>query len=348
MTREGNSPDLRGTGIHPDHWYPLARSHRLKPGKALAASFAGEPIVLVRTQNGTLIALEDRCAHRQVPLSAGVVEGERIRCGYHGWTYDASGKCVDVPYLGKRDVLPNGVRSYPCREAYDFIFIFTGDPAKADDSRFPQIPSWTDPHYKTRTLDRQVGCHYSFMHENLLDMNHQFLHRSLMGSIRPTLLGLKKGPDWVEAVYTFSRAGGGQSFGELFMIEGSSGGPDLREHDVMTIRTQYPYQSLQFTRSDQTKPSLDLWLSYAPVDREQRVNHSIGLMMIKKSAIPGLIHLFWPFIVWFTEGIFLQDRNIVELEQKAHDLQGGDWNQEIFPVIKTLRELLVKQGVPLS
>ncbi len=193
-----------------------------------------------------------------------------------------------------------------------------------------------------------MKCHYSFMHENLLDMNHQFLHRSLMGSIRPTLLGLKKGPDWVEAVYTFSRVGGGQSFGELFMIEGSSGGPDLREHDLMTIRTQYPYQFLQFIRSDQTKPSLDLWLSYAPVDKEQRVNHSIGLMMIKKPSIPGLIHLFWPFIVWFTEGIFLQDRNIVELEQRAHDLQGGDWNQEIFPVIRSLRELLVKQGVPLG
>ena len=70
-----------------------------------------------------------------------------------------------------------------------------------------------------------------------------------------------------------------------------------------------------------------------------------GLMSIRKPAIPGLIHLFWPFIVWFTNGIFAQDRRIVELEQQAHDAQGGDWNQEIFPVIRALREVLVARGV---
>ncbi|MDO8730824.1 MAG: aromatic ring-hydroxylating dioxygenase subunit alpha [Candidatus Omnitrophota bacterium] len=345
--REGNFPDLRNTGTHRDHWYPLARSHKLKPGKALAASFAGEPIALIRTQSGALVALEDRCAHRQVPLSAGVVDGERVRCGYHGWTYDGSGKCVDVPYLGKRDTLPNGVRSYPCREAYDFIFVFPGDPAKADDSRFPVIPTHADPHYKTRTLDREVRCHYSFMHENLLDMNHQFLHRRLMGGIRPTFLGLNAGEDWIEAAYTFKRESGRQSLGEKFMI-GKRSGIKRREHDLMTIRTQYPYQILQFTSAEQEKPSLDLWLAYVPVDRLQRANHSMGLMMIRKPSIPGLLHLFWPFIVLFTEGIFAEDRRIVELEQKAYDDQGGDWNQEIFPVIRGLRELLVRQGVPLD
>lgn len=347
MMREGNVPDLRATGIHRDHWYPLARSHKLKPGKTLAASFAGEPVVLIRTKSGELYALEDRCAHRQVPLSAGVVEGDRIRCGYHGWSYDKSGKCVNVPYLGKRDALPNGVRSYPCREAYDFIFIFPGDPAKADDSRFPVIPSAQDPNYKTRFLDREVRCHYSFMHENLLDMNHQFLHRSLMGGIRPTFLELNGGDGWVEAAYTFRRESGRQSLGEKFMIGSGTGRTKYRDQDIMTIRTQYPYQLLQFTSADQEKPSLDLWLAYVPVDRAQSVNHSMGLMMVRRPSMPGLIHLFWPFIVLFTEGIFAQDRRIVELEQKAHDDQGGDWNQEIFPVIRSLRDLLVRQGVPI-
>ncbi len=66
--------------------------------------------MLVRPAEGPVFALEDRCAHRQVPLSQGVVSGCAVRCGYHGWTYDASGKCVDVPYLGKGK-LPNGVRA---------------------------------------------------------------------------------------------------------------------------------------------------------------------------------------------------------------------------------------------
>jgi hypothetical protein len=53
-------------------------------------------------------------------------------------------------------------------------------------------------------------------------------------------------------------------------------------------------------------------------------------------------------IVWFTEGIFRQDRWIVELEQAAFDAQGADWNQEIFPVIQGLRTVLRDNGVPLA
>ena len=77
------APDLRRAGAHPDHWYPLAWSDELKPGKTFAAQFAGEPIVLVRPQNGALFALEDRCAHRQIPLSRGTVDGCTLRCCYH-------------------------------------------------------------------------------------------------------------------------------------------------------------------------------------------------------------------------------------------------------------------------
>ncbi len=104
--------DLRRVPIHPDHWYPLAWSSEVRRGKALGVHFAGDPIVVVRTESGTIFALEDRCAHRQVPLHAGAVEGESIRCGYHGWTYDCTGRCIDVPYLG-RERLPNGVRAIP-------------------------------------------------------------------------------------------------------------------------------------------------------------------------------------------------------------------------------------------
>ena len=73
--------DLRRVGSHPDHWYPLAWSREVKLGKTYATHFAGEPIVLVRPKEGDVFALEDRCAHRQVPLSQGVVSGCAVRCG---------------------------------------------------------------------------------------------------------------------------------------------------------------------------------------------------------------------------------------------------------------------------
>jgi renierapurpurin 18,18'-hydroxylase len=73
-----------------------------------------------------------------------LVEGCAIRCGYHGWAYNGAGGCVDVPYLGK-DKLPNGVRSYPCREVEGLILVFPGDPARADKVPLPGLGSVSDP-----------------------------------------------------------------------------------------------------------------------------------------------------------------------------------------------------------
>ncbi len=179
--------DLRRIGAHPDYWYPLAWSEELKAGKTLGRRFAGLPIALYRGKSGRVFALEDRCAHRQVPLRLGVVSGDELKCHYHGWTYNGAGRCVNVPYLGV-DRLPAGVRSYPAREVDGLIFVFPGDPALAE-SRLPEsLGSSQRGDYKTRRLNREVACHYTFMHENLFDMNHQFMHRKQMGSIRAQML----------------------------------------------------------------------------------------------------------------------------------------------------------------
>ena len=338
------SIDLRRVGADPDRWYPLAWSRELKPGRAIAVRFAGDPIVLVRPKTGPVYALEDRCAHRQVPLSKGVVEGCAIRCAYHGWRYDAGGQCTDVPYLGKGK-LPNGVRSYPCREVSGIILVFPGNPALAEATPLPGLGSMGDKRYKTRRFGKEVGCHYSFMHENLMDMNHQFLHRRLMGKIRPRFIGQRGGADWIEAKYTFARTGGKQPWGEA-LIFGERRGLTDGDRDVMTIRTEYPYQTLRIHTSD-ALPVMDLWICYVPVDGEQRRNRTFGLLSVHRPKIPLVMDLLWPALIWFTEGIFREDREIVETEQAAHDAQGGDWNQEVFPVIRNLRALLASCGVPI-
>jgi renierapurpurin 18,18'-hydroxylase len=345
----GEPRDLRRTGIHPDHWYPLARSKDVVRGKTLPVSFAGTPIVLVRGEDGVAFALENRCAHRQVPLHLGVVQGERLQCTYHCWTYDRTGRCVNVPYLDRERTLPTGVRSFPCREAYGLVFVYPGDPARLEAAAFPEIPAAADPAYKTRYLDRRVECHYSFMHENLMDMNHQFLHRRWMGRIRTIFLGIREAEDALDVDYTFQRTGGRQPLGERFIItRRSDGGEGAKAKDHMTIRTEYPYQTLRFWTAGTAAPALSIWNVYVPVDREQRTNHTFGLLMVRRPKVPGLIHLLWPAIVWFTENIFREDKRIVEEEQRAFDAQGSDWNQEIFPIILALRRLLVERGVPVA
>jgi phenylpropionate dioxygenase-like ring-hydroxylating dioxygenase large terminal subunit len=342
----GTRIDPRRIKIHPDHWYPVAWSPELKTEKPLAVQFAGDPIVLVRPKEGAVFALENRCAHRQVPLDAGVVEGCAIRCGYHGWTYDASGACTDVPYIGKGK-LPNGVKSYPCREEAGMVFIFPGDPAKA--KNFPKLGSAADPNYKTRRFGREVACHYSFMHENLMDMNHQFLHRRPMGSIVARYLGRRSGEDWIEAQYTFARTAGKQPWGER-LVFGGKRTADVNFKDVMTIRTEYPYQTLRIMPANgDPAPVMDLWIVYTPLDAAQKTIRTFGLLSVHK---PGgklgrlALNAGWPFLIGFTEWIFKEDRHIVEAEQAAHDAQNGDRNQEVFPVIRELTALLTRNGLP--
>jgi phenylpropionate dioxygenase-like ring-hydroxylating dioxygenase large terminal subunit len=338
--------DTRRVRIHPDFWYPLAWSREVKPGKTLAVHFAGTPIVLIRPKEGDVFALENRCAHRQVPLDAGVVKGCAVRCGYHGWTYDSTGKCIDVPYIGKGK-LPNGVKSYACRETAGLVFVYPGDPEKMP--AFPDLSAALNPDYKTRRFGRKIACHYSFMHENLIDMNHQFLHRKLMGQIQPRYLGRRLGDDWLEVQYTLPRTGGKQPLGEA-AIFGGKRNAEANGKDVMTIRTEYPYQTLRIApASGESEPVMDLWIVYVPQDTEQKTIRTFGLLSVHK---PGgkigraLLTLGWPVLIRFTEAIFKEDRWIVEAEQAAHDAQGANWNQEVFPVIRELTGLLGRRGLP--
>jgi len=344
-SRHGNEPDLRRTGLNPDHWYPLAAAKDLRKGKTLAVAFAGDPIVLVRTESDRVYALEDRCAHRQMPLSCGVVEGERLKCCYHAWIYNDRGRCT-VPYLPKGVPMPRGVRAYPSREEYGFVFIFPGDPALAEKTPLPDLPAFRSRAHKTMAFSRQVKCHYSFMHENLMDMNHQFLHRHVTGKIKPTHMETRQANGLVEVDYRFDLVEGKTHLGSRLMCT-SRNQSDTRS-GVMTIATQYPYQRLQLRRINADEPVLSLWAAYVPVDRQQRINQTFGLLSIRKPKIPVLLALAWPIIRYFTEAVFAEDRFAVEAEQRAYDQQGADWNQEILPFICDLRNLLIANGVPIE
>ncbi len=111
----------------------------------------------------------------------------------------------------------------------------------------------------------------------------------------------------------------------------------------MTIRTEYPYQTVRI-RTDGALPVMDLWIVHVPLDYGQRRCRTFGLLSVKRPKVPGLLEAAWPLLVLFTERIFKEDREIVEAEQAAHDAQGADWNQEVFPVIRKLRALLRQCG----
>ncbi len=339
----GETADLRRVGINMDFWYPVALSASVRTGKTFAAAFAGQRIALYRGGRGQVYGLQDRCAHRQVPLSMGVVEGDALRCCYHAWAYRGDGRIWQIPNLPKGAPRPpRAVRAYPVREAYGLVFAFPGDPGKAEAAPLPQLDS---AGHETMIFSRTVACHYSFLHENLLDMNHQFLHRGVVGRIKPELLGYQAGPHWVEARYLFTHAGGRKSLG-AGLLAGAAGGGGAPH--ILTIRTGYPYQTLRLTAAEAGRPAFSLWAAYVPEDAAQRITHAYGLLMIAKPRVPGALRVAWPFIRRFTERVFAEDRMAVEAEQRAWEEQGEDRNHEVFPLILDLREVLRSNGVRLA
>ena len=85
--------------------------------------------MLYQGESGKVVALDDRCCHRGAPLSMGRIEGDCVRCMYHGMKFEPSGKCIQIP---GQDVIPPklGVRSYPVVERDHLIWIWMGDPAQ--------------------------------------------------------------------------------------------------------------------------------------------------------------------------------------------------------------------------
>ncbi len=98
-----------------------------------------------------------------------------------------------------------------------------------------------------------------------------------------------------------------------------------------------------WTRGDE--PVLSVWLGYTPDDAKQRQNRTFIVLSVRRPKIPAALDLAWPVLAWFTDRVFAEDCAIVEMEQAAHDAQGADWNQEVFPPIRKLRELLRECGV---
>jgi len=343
---ERDQPDLRRVDSDPNYWYPLAEAWEVRRKKTLPVSFGGEAIVLARSETGKVFALEDRCAHRQFPLSKGVVcPGGEIQCGYHAWRYDDAGHITRIPNGAGAARPERGVRAYPCREAYGLIFAFPGDPARAPHTPLPELPLFDSPDYKQMFFSRLVSCHYTFMHENLMDMNHQFLHRRLMGSVRPELLGYATGPTWVEARYHFHHGAGRAHQGMHWLSMG--GTADEKSFDVMTIRTDYPYQRLTIAGANNpAAPSVSLWTAYVPVGGNGRANRAFGIMLVRRPRSRLAFTLAWPVLRHFANCVFAEDRMAVEAEQRAWDAQGGDWNQEVSPVILELRRVLRAHGIP--
>jgi phenylpropionate dioxygenase-like ring-hydroxylating dioxygenase large terminal subunit len=165
-----------------NHWYVAAWSEdvgRIPLGRILL----NEYVVLFRKADGTPVALENRCPHRNLPLSAGRLIGDEIECGYHGIVFGCDGVCTHVPGTAAAPHWAK-VRRYPVTERNRWVFIWLGDPALADLARVPDYHRrLADPDWIAATGQALVKAGYRLVLDNLLDLSHlTYVHRSTTGN----------------------------------------------------------------------------------------------------------------------------------------------------------------------
>ncbi len=90
-------PDGHGMKTHADRWIGVGLDQQIRHGTSNPVVIDGTSLVLWRGATGPAQVWEDRCPHRGTRLSCGFVRGDVLRCIYHGWGYDADGRCVKIP-----------------------------------------------------------------------------------------------------------------------------------------------------------------------------------------------------------------------------------------------------------
>ncbi|NML44036.1 Rieske 2Fe-2S domain-containing protein [Ramlibacter sp. G-1-2-2] len=169
---EANTQNLAHQAPFPsDRWWVAGFGWELKD-QPLARTLLDVPLVLFRTPDGQVAALEDRCCHKELPLSLGAIEPRGLRCGYHGLLFDCQGTCVEIP--GQEAIPAKArVRSYELRERDQVLWLWHGStPDSRPDSEPPAYPFHTDPAFRFGGDMVHYDAPYQLVHDNLLDLSH--------------------------------------------------------------------------------------------------------------------------------------------------------------------------------
>jgi 5,5'-dehydrodivanillate O-demethylase len=164
-------------------WQPVAVSSSIKAGAARPLRVMGESLTLYRGEGGKAHLVAGRCAHRLTLLHTGWVQGDDIRCIYHGWKYNGTGQCTEAPAEGAATAAKVRIAGYPTHEYCGLIFAWLGEGA-APAFELPRKPAFEQPGLIVLAREQVWPCNFFQMVENSLDAVHvSFVH--LAGKVGP-------------------------------------------------------------------------------------------------------------------------------------------------------------------
>lgn len=166
-----------------NRWYIAAFSSEITD-KPMQRTLLGVPVLLYRTETeGKVVAMYGLCPHRYFPLALGKVEGDAIVCGYHGFTFNSSGKCIRIPAQGTGAGFTQP--TYPVEERGTFTWIWMGDAALADPAQIPPYadfgldqPGWAISGEEVMPLKARA----QLLVDNVMDLTHlPHIHHHIPG-----------------------------------------------------------------------------------------------------------------------------------------------------------------------
>jgi phenylpropionate dioxygenase-like ring-hydroxylating dioxygenase large terminal subunit len=329
----------RAAGLDPNHWYAVEQDHVLAKGQVIPVKFWGIEVAVYRDDRGVVHAVEDRCAHRQLPLSKGVVMGDRLVCCYHGWEYGADGMLASIPHDLFGHKLPAcKLRTYPVRVRYGLIWIFFGDEDRAKTTSMPEIPELEGPRrWACVPVDITWRAHHSMIIDNVSDFTHAFLHQKYQPfSNDSKLTKLESSEDRVSLSYD-TKVGYGKISG-LFV--------DRKQVDTssMDLAYEYPYQW------SNTDDQIKHWLFVLPID--ERTSRTFFLFYFKEFKVPFLPvriprQVMKPFLKisnkMLIEPLLRQDLHAVEAEQAGWEKHYEEPIAELSPAVHAFQALTIKK-----
>ncbi|HEY8693388.1 MAG TPA: Rieske 2Fe-2S domain-containing protein [Chloroflexota bacterium] len=162
-------------------WQPVAASTDVEPGKATMVNTMHQWFTLYRGETGEPHLVAQRCAHRGTELRVGWVEGDCIRCFYHGWKYDPTGQCVEQPAEEKSFAHKIRIEAHPAHEYAGLIWAYLGEGEPPPFPRRYELEregvSWV--------MVQVWPCNWFQQVENSIDASHvSFVHREgLFGQV---------------------------------------------------------------------------------------------------------------------------------------------------------------------
>src|SRR5690606_17616163 len=167
-------------------WYPVGFSAEFETKELKGLKIANKPVVVWRTEEGEVVAFDDRCCHKRFPISQSkMLDSGNVECAYHGLQYDKTGKCVEIPSQPGRPIPERArLQPIPIVEQDGLVWLWPGDAEKAKGVTPPRTPEVVDEDLTAIPLPKVIRspANYLLLIENLLDISHFYpLHDGNIG-----------------------------------------------------------------------------------------------------------------------------------------------------------------------